>query len=389
MLASAFRPLKDAAFDLAHDKALVTLIAASASMPWWQTKLHAMSEFVGFGAQMLTLMLAIWKLWQFAHQSGHEKGLAAARDGASEMAKTAKEAAKLSPRAAGGVAAVAALTVGAMLLSRRKGTSAPEPLGLVSGARKLSDDRAGDEGEVAGDAADCEPWHQWYVDRLGLHERLKNGKGNPAVAEFFEHVGLAGYDPRTTPWCAAALNAALIESGYDGTKSAMARSFLHWGAECEPKRGAVVVFWRGKQDDGTTGHVGVIDSVDGDYLNVIGGNQRDCICVARFHTSRVLGYRWPRAVSRTKGVAGGVLAVAGGTAATGATVVEALAPEPSAVAKTADMLAAAKGPVEQMAAATQGMAVYKWFAIAGAVLAVGGAVLAIYGRHDVREKTGY
>jgi uncharacterized protein (TIGR02594 family) len=103
-------------------------------------------------------------------------------------------------------------------------------------------------------------------------------------------------DPVRTPWCAAFANAVLRRTGYEGTDSLMARSFLTYGIKTkDPKEGDIVVLKRGKGS--VTGHVGFFNGYEweGDqlYVKVLGGNQNKSVNVAYFPVNYVLDYRRP------------------------------------------------------------------------------------------------
>lgn len=279
-----------------------------------------------------------------------------------------------------------------------------EPTGtvqpLVSSLRKEQyDDHAGDDGEVRGDGATGTPWLDNARTYLGTQRRLPNGRANPIVNEFFAHAGLPGStDCRTTPWCSAGINKVMDNVGIEGTHNAMARSWLRWGQPCEAKRGAIVVFWRGARDDHETGHVGIVDAVNGDgTLNVLGFNQRDCVCVAKFSENRVLGYRWPRGLMRTKTVQGATASIVGGVATVGvkaaaigsaAATAAATFPAPTNAPDIGTAIEIAKAPIEASRSFVHGnLAMY--LEITLAALTIAGAIWALYGRKDTRAKTGY
>jgi uncharacterized protein (TIGR02594 family) len=103
-------------------------------------------------------------------------------------------------------------------------------------------------------------------------------------------------DPVRTPWCAAFANAVLRRSGYEGTDSLMARSFLSYGIKTKtPKEGDIVVLKRGGST--ATGHVGFFNGYEWEgnqlYVKVLGGNQSKSVNVAYFPVNYVLDYRRP------------------------------------------------------------------------------------------------
>ena len=119
---------------------------------------------------------------------------------------------------------------------------------------------------------------------IGLHEQQDTK----------ELARLVGFDPRgrQNAWCAGFVNAVLKQSGSTGTSKLNARSFLDWGYETrQPKRGDIVVLWRGSRD-AWTGHVGFYSGVDaaGNVL-ILGGNQDNQVSVEAFDKNRVLSFR--------------------------------------------------------------------------------------------------
>lgn len=120
-------------------------------------------------------------------------------------------------------------------------------------------------------------------DRSVIQEYLKNGGVN--------------LDPATTAWCAAYVNSSLAQSGYKGTGSNLARSFLNYGeAVDQPQRGDIAVFSR--TNNPNLGHVGFYDSVNPDgSIRILAGNQGDAVSYGNMPSDRLLGYRRPVAGS--------------------------------------------------------------------------------------------
>lgn len=123
------------------------------------------------------------------------------------------------------------------------------------------------------------------VNREEIKSYLKAGNSN--------HVPV---DPVRTPWCAAFANAVLRRTGYEGTNSLMARSFLSYGLKTkDPQDGDIVVLKRGKGN--IFGHVGFFNGYEWEgnqlYVKVLGGNQNKSVTVAYFPVNYVLDYRRP------------------------------------------------------------------------------------------------
>jgi uncharacterized protein (TIGR02594 family) len=96
------------------------------------------------------------------------------------------------------------------------------------------------------------------------------------------------------PWCSAFVNWCIQKAGGKGTGSALARSWLVWGIDAglDPKQGDIVVLKRGNDD--ISGHVGFLafaPSKFSPYIEVLGGNQNNMVCVKKYLRWNVLGYR--------------------------------------------------------------------------------------------------
>jgi uncharacterized protein (TIGR02594 family) len=138
------------------------------------------------------------------------------------------------------------------------------------------------------DAVDA-PWLEHARTQIGVKETAGAGSSADVVGYFKASVGRAYAD--SVPWCAAFVGAMLEETGYRGSGSLMARSYLEWGTQLDkPRRGAVVVFKRGNPP---SGHVAFVDEITTGAIKCIGGNQSDAVTIASFSRTAVLGYRWP------------------------------------------------------------------------------------------------
>ena len=101
-------------------------------------------------------------------------------------------------------------------------------------------------------------------------------------------------NPIVTGNCSSFVNWCFQQVGYEGTRSAAARSWLHWGTSLDhPHYGCVVVLARGKNP--SLGHVGFFTDrrPDGKVV-ILGGNQGNAVSIAAYDAQRVLDYRWPR-----------------------------------------------------------------------------------------------
>lgn len=128
---------------------------------------------------------------------------------------------------------------------------------------------------------------------IGVKE-VKGRGANPTILGFYKRAGVPmGSDE--VPWCAAFVNAILVDCGYRGTRSLTARSLLGFGhaVELEDARpGDIVVFWRGRKG-GWQGHVGFYAGNSGKRILVLGGNQSNAVNIRPYSTDRLLGIRRP------------------------------------------------------------------------------------------------
>lgn len=93
------------------------------------------------------------------------------------------------------------------------------------------------------------------------------------------------------PWCSSFACWVVEKSGLKSTKSAAAKSWLTWGVRLEtPVRGCVVVTTRKGGH-----HVGFFDRLSPSGTNVwlLGGNQKNSVCIVPFSVQRVLEFRGP------------------------------------------------------------------------------------------------
>jgi uncharacterized protein (TIGR02594 family) len=135
------------------------------------------------------------------------------------------------------------------------------------------------------------PWMPVALGELGVKE-APGAANNPRVVEYLRSTSLDAQlaSSDETPWCSAFVNWCVEKSGYAGTDSAWARSWLGWGQRLDaPRRGCITVFSR----EPDAGHVAFFLQEAGDYVEVLGGNQHDSVCVTRYPKNRLLGYRAP------------------------------------------------------------------------------------------------
>ncbi|MFL6626523.1 MAG: TIGR02594 family protein [Vitreoscilla sp.] len=135
------------------------------------------------------------------------------------------------------------------------------------------------------------PWLRVARAEMGVRAHPP-GSSNPRIGEYHAGTNAAGYDDKAS-WCSSFVHWTLAGVGIRGTGSALARSWLDWGAALdEPRPGCIVVLWR---DDPSSwkGHVGFFLRDDGPDVVLLGGNQLGAVCEQHHPRANVLGYRWP------------------------------------------------------------------------------------------------
>lgn len=137
-------------------------------------------------------------------------------------------------------------------------------------------------------------WHAYAEFKRGVKE-IPGSAANPRIVEYLKATDI-GSNPMAssdeTPWCSAFVNFVMLQAGIPRTRSAMARSWMHWGKQAKPEYGAVVVFWRTTQTS-ISGHVGFFVGEEGSNIWVLGGNQMNSVSFAKYPRTRLLGYRMP------------------------------------------------------------------------------------------------
>lgn len=111
----------------------------------------------------------------------------------------------------------------------------------------------------------------------GLHERRNRKALKNKI----------GVDPVRTPWCGAFVKTVLKKSGEDVSRVTLrAKSFVNVGRKIDRKqvqKGDIVIFHRGKNG----GHVGFVTRVEGGYVYVLGGNQKNQVNVSRYRVNKI------------------------------------------------------------------------------------------------------
>lgn len=330
--------------DTHSDMQTSLIFLAGFSFPLWWPSLRAVSDTSALLVPIAALGLIFLRMWVVARHTDEDAKLDRSEESSGTAAAVLSAGSKITAKffmplaIALGVLAVAAY----FFPGKAQAAVLPASAAPATGARrKKADDDTGADGEADADesSADGPIWYRRMRSKIGLCERLPNGKSNPEVSAMYQAVGMkASTDARRVPWCAVGLNAVLdgvpgstdpayAGTRFRGTRSAMARSFN--ARTCDklktPRIGAIGTFWRGKYDDGESGHVALYAGETDTHWLILGCNQSDKICIEKMPKRRngkatLLGWYWPRHRYLNKEVAAvaGKVAAAGGTGAVAA-----------------------------------------------------------------------
>lgn len=125
---------------------------------------------------------------------------------------------------------------------------------------------------------------------------IAGDQDNPRIVEYLKCVSIP---PSITlhdeiSWCAAFVCWCLQSAGIQSTHSAAARAYLNWGKELKsPKLGCIAVLKRGTS--AWQGHAAFHLSEDliRGRVTLLGGNQKNQVCIESFPQSDVLSNRYP------------------------------------------------------------------------------------------------
>lgn len=132
------------------------------------------------------------------------------------------------------------------------------------------------------------PWLEIAKLEVGQKE-IAGSKHNPRIVDYHSATTLKATDDEV-PWCSSFVSWCLEKSGIPSAKNAWARSYLNYGRKIvDPVEGCIVVLSRGS----SSGHVGFYVGETNSDVVILGGNQGNEVCIAKYPRSRVLGYRLP------------------------------------------------------------------------------------------------
>jgi uncharacterized protein (TIGR02594 family) len=129
------------------------------------------------------------------------------------------------------------------------------------------------------------------LSQYGVKE-IKGEKHNEKIVKYFNEIGHNWVRDDETAWCSAFMNWCCMSVGVTRSGKLNARSWLNVGNGVgSPIMGDGVVFWRDKKDS-WKGHIGLyVNDLDDKYINILGGNQNNMVCIKPYPKERVLSYR--------------------------------------------------------------------------------------------------
>ncbi len=137
------------------------------------------------------------------------------------------------------------------------------------------------------------PWMAIALAEVGVREFPGNAE-NPRIVGYLQSTTLRPPDNSKdeTLWCSAFVNWCIERAGYEGTDSALARSWLTWGNEIStPERGCIAVLER--DQDPRCGHVGFYLDENQQRIALLGGNQSNAVGISWYNYADCLSFRLP------------------------------------------------------------------------------------------------
>jgi uncharacterized protein (TIGR02594 family) len=135
------------------------------------------------------------------------------------------------------------------------------------------------------------PWLDWMIRFIGVKE-VPGATHNPLIVQWGKDAGIGWWHRDEDAWCAVFMNAALVNSGFPSTRSALARSFENYGTELPgPAKGAIGVLPRGTNP--LYGHVGCVEKWTDSTVTLVNGNVGNEVRRSAYKRSSFLTFRAP------------------------------------------------------------------------------------------------
>lgn len=131
------------------------------------------------------------------------------------------------------------------------------------------------------------------LNEYGVTE-VPGKENNPRIMQYFREIGKSWVQNDETSWCSAFVNWICMKAGAEYSGELNARSWLKLGLGKEiddPKPFDIAIFWRVAKDD-WRGHVGFYINETADHINVLGGNQRNMVCIESYPKEQLLAFKY-------------------------------------------------------------------------------------------------
>ena len=127
------------------------------------------------------------------------------------------------------------------------------------------------------------------LSQYGVKE-ISGEKNNKQIVDYAKEAGFEWVNDDETPWCSIFINWCAMKAGLERSHKANARSWLNTvELTTHPETGDIVVFKRGNSE--WQGHVAIFINYDGNYINVLGGNQGNQVKISKYNSVDLLGFR--------------------------------------------------------------------------------------------------
>ena len=129
------------------------------------------------------------------------------------------------------------------------------------------------------------------LTQYGVNEK-ENYEAHPQIVKYYESIGYDSHDLARQPsWSSAFLNWVTKKAGYECSGKLDARSWLRIGESTNlPCWGDIAILWE-QSPESTEGHVGIFIKETRRYVYLLGGDQRNKVCIKAYPKNKVLDYR--------------------------------------------------------------------------------------------------
>lgn len=133
------------------------------------------------------------------------------------------------------------------------------------------------------------PWMAEMHRKMGLHEV----RDNAVLSEWLRSFGKFLGNPKDLPWCGDAVESCIAKTLPREplpSNPFFAQAWAKFGIDAGgPIVGAIgSIRWTA-----SSGHVGIVAGVNGDRINLLGGNQSNAINISSFPRDKFIAWRWP------------------------------------------------------------------------------------------------